>query len=200
LNDKENEFFELLVQHNQAKADLERNFLFEKLSRFRNSKPWVVREIQHKYYEKWYYAVVFSYLGLDKRKGTPKEIAAELVPPLSEAQVSEAIDLLMELELVKKSERGYVLTRNHLVSGGFGGDVALEYNRQIQGLTTDLAKEDITRFKAFSTQVTTVSNESLKLIRKKFMEFQDEMKDIVAKDKGTDKVCTVVFQIIPNSR
>ena len=199
LNDKENEYFELLVQHNQAKADLERNFLFEKLSRFRNSKPWVVREIQHKYYEKWYYAVVFSYLGLDKRKGTPKEIAAEMVPPLSEAQVSEAIDLLMELELVKKSERGYALTRNHLVSGGFSGDVALEYNRQIMGLTTDLAKDDFMKFKAFSTQVTTVSNESLKAIRKKFMEFQDEMKDIVSKDKGTDKVCTVVFQIIPNT-
>ena len=37
LEDKENEYFDLLVQHNQAKADLERNFLFEKLSRFRNS-------------------------------------------------------------------------------------------------------------------------------------------------------------------
>jgi uncharacterized protein (TIGR02147 family) len=200
LNDKENEYFELLVQHNQAKADLERNYLFEKLSRFRNSKPWVVRENQHKYYEKWYYAVVFSYLGLDKRKATPKDIAADIFPPLSEDQVAESISLLMELELVKKSERGYALTRNHLVSGGFSGDVALEYNRQIQGLTSDLARQDITQFKAFSTQVTTVSNESLKAIRKKFMAFQEEMKDIIAKDKGTDKVCTVVFQIIPNTK
>jgi uncharacterized protein (TIGR02147 family) len=200
LNEKENEYFELLVQHNQAKNDLERNFLFEKLSRFRNSKPWVVRENQHKYYAKWYYAVVFSYLGLDKRKATPKEIAAEIVPALTEAQVNEALDVLMGLELVKKSERGYVLTRNHLVSGGFSGEVALEYNRQIQALTTDLAREDMMRFKAFSTQVTTVSGESLKAIRKKFMAFQEEMKEIVAKDKGTDKVCTVVFQIIPNTK
>ena len=200
LNDKENEYFDLLVQHNQAKQDLERNFLFEKLSRFRNSKPWVVRENQHKYYGKWYYAVVFSYLGLDKRKATAKEIAAEIVPSLTEAQVSEAIDLLMELELVKKSDRGYALTRNHLVSGGFGGDVALEYNRQIQKLTSDLADEDMMKFKAFSTQVTTVSSDSLKAIRKKFAAFQEEMKDIVSKDKGTDKVCTVVFQIIPNTK
>jgi uncharacterized protein (TIGR02147 family) len=200
LNDKENEYFDLLVQHNQAKHDLERNFLFEKLSRFRNSKPWVVRENQHKYYGKWYYAVVFSYLGLDKRKATPKEIAAEITPSLTEAQVTEAINLLMELELVKKSERGYALTRNHLVSGGFTGDVALDYNRQIQKLTSDLAQEDMMRFKAFSTQVTTVSSESLKAIRKKFVAFQQEMQDIVAKDKGTDKVCTVVFQIIPNTK
>jgi uncharacterized protein (TIGR02147 family) len=200
LTDKENEYFELLVQHNQAKQDLERNFLFERLSRFRNSKPWVVRENQHKYYAKWYHAVVFSYLGLDQRKGTPKEIAAEIVPALTEAQVSEAIELLMELELVKKSERGYALTRNHLVSGGFSGDVALEYNRQIQSLISALANENMMNFKAFSTQVTTVSSESLKAIRKKFMAFQDEMKEIVAKDKGTDKVCTVVFQIIPNTK
>jgi uncharacterized protein (TIGR02147 family) len=200
LNDKENEYFDLLVQHNQAKHDLERNFLFEKLSRFRNSKPWVVRENQHKYYGKWYYAVVFSYLGLDKRKATPKEIAAEITPALTEGQVAEAIDMLMELELVKKSDRGYALTRNHLVSGGFTGEVALDYNRQIQKLTSDLAHEDMMRFKAFSTQVTTVSNESLKAIRKKFVAFQQEMQDIVAKDKGTDKVCTVVFQIIPNTK
>ncbi|MDQ3002150.1 MAG: TIGR02147 family protein [Fibrobacterota bacterium] len=200
LNAKENDYFELLVQHNQAYADLERNFLFEKLSRFRNSKPWVVAEKQHQYYAKWYYAVVFSYFGLDKKKSTPKEIALEIYPPLTESQVQESIDLLMELELVKKSERGYALTRNHLVSGGFSGKVALEYNRQIQGLTTDLAKNDITKFKAFSTQVTTVSTESLKAIRKKFSEFQEEMKDIIAKDKGTDKVCTVVFQIIPNTQ
>ncbi len=200
LEDKENEYFDLLVQHNQAKADLERNFLFEKLSRFRNSKPWVVAENQHKYYAKWYYAVVFSYLGLDKKKSTPREIAAEIYPALTEAQVQESIDLLMKLELVKKSERGYALTRNHLVSGGFTGDVALEYNRQIQGLTNNLAQADMMKFKAFSTQVTTVSSESLKAIRKKFAAFQDEMKDIIAKDKGTDKVCTVVFQIIPNTQ
>ena len=43
-------------------------------------------------------------------------------------------------------------------------------------------------------------SESLKAIRKQFTAFQEEMKDIIAKDKGTDKVCTVVFQIIPNSR
>ncbi|HKP94456.1 MAG TPA: TIGR02147 family protein [Fibrobacteria bacterium] len=200
LSEKENEYFDLLVQHNQARQDLERNFLFEKLSRFRNSKPWVVAEKQYKYYAKWYYAVVFSYFGLDKKKSTPKEIAAEIFPPLTEKQVQEAIDLLMELELVKKSDRGYLLTRNHLVSGGFSGEVALEYNRQIQGLTIDLAKDDITRFKAFSTHVTTVSNESLKAIRNKFSAFQAEMKDIIAKDKGTDKVCTVVFQIIPNTQ
>jgi uncharacterized protein (TIGR02147 family) len=200
LNEKENGYFDLLAQHNQARTDLERNFLFEKLSRFRNSKPWVVRENQHKYYAKWYYAVVFSYIGLDKKKSTPKEIAAEIFPALTEDQVREAIDILMELELVKKSERGYALTRNHLVSGGFSGDVALEYNRQIQGLTNDLAKTDMMKFKAFSTQVTTVSNESLKAIRKKFSSFQEEIQEILAKDKGTDKVCTVVFQIIPNTQ
>jgi uncharacterized protein (TIGR02147 family) len=200
LAEKENEFFDLLVQHNQAKKDLERNFLFEKLSRFRNSKPWVIAENQHKYYAKWYYAVVFGYIGLDKKKSTPKEMAAEIFPVLTEAQVREAIDLLMGLELVKKSERGYTLTRNHLVSGGFSGEVALEYNRQIQALTSELARSDITQFKAFSTQVATVSTESLKAIRRKFSAFQQEVQEVLAKDKGTDKVCTLVFQIIPNTR
>ena len=71
MSEKENEYFGLLVQHNQAKTDMERNFLFNLLSKFRNSKPWVVRENQHRYYSKWYYAVVFNYLGLDQKKGRP---------------------------------------------------------------------------------------------------------------------------------
>lgn len=200
LEEKENGYFELLVQHNQAKTDLERNFLFEKLSRFRNSKPWVVRENQHKYYAKWYYAVVFTYIGLDRKKSTPKEIATEIFPALSEAQVQEAIDILIELELVRKSDLGYALTRNHVVSGGFQGKVALEYNRQIQGLISDLAETDISGFREFSTQVTSISSESLQTIRRKFSAFQEEVQEIVAKDKGTDKICTMVFQIIPNTR
>lgn len=201
LGDKENLYFDLLVQHNQAKSDLERNFLFDKLSRFRNSKPWVVRENQHKYYAKWYYAVVFNYLGLDHKKARPADIAKEIHPPLKVEQVQEAIDLLLELELIKKSETGYALTKNHLVSGdAFQGEVALEYNRQIHGISSDIVKDGFRKFKAFNTQVITVSDASLQAIREKVSALQDEIQDIVAKDKSTDKVCTMIFQIIPNTR
>ncbi len=201
LGEKENNYFELLVQHNQAKSDLERNFLFEKLSRFRNSKPWVVRENQHKYYAKWYYAVVFNYLGLDQKKSRPVEIAKEIHPPLSVEQVQDAIDLLLELELIKKSELGYALTKNHLVSGeAFRGDIALEYNRQIHALTHDMVQDGFRRFKAYNTQVVTASDASLKTIRAKIGVLQEEIQELVAKDKSTDKVCTLVFQIIGNTR
>lgn len=201
LSEKENQYFDLLVQHNQAKTDMERNFLFNLLSKFRNSKPWVVRENQHRYYAKWYYAVVFNYLGLDHRKARPAEIAADLHPPLPVEQVEEAIRLLLDLELIRKSDTGYALTRNHLVSGeAFRGEVALEYNRQIHRLADDLVKAGFKRFKAFNTQVMTVSDASLKAIRERYSAFQEEVQDIVAKDKATDKVCTLIFQIIPNTK
>jgi uncharacterized protein (TIGR02147 family) len=201
LSEKENEYFELLVQHNQAKTDMERNFLFNLLSKFHNSKAWVVRENQHKYYTKWYYAVVFNYLGLDHKKGRPVEIAADINPPLSVEQVEDAIQLLLDLELIRKGDNGYVLTRNHLMSGeGFRGDVALEYNRQIHGLSDDMVKGGFRRCKAFNTQVMTVSDTTLKAIRDKYADFQAEIQDLVAKDKATDKVCTMIFQIVPNTQ
>lgn len=201
MSERENEYFDLLVQHNQARTDMERNFLFNLLSKFRNSKPWEVRENQHRYYSKWYYAVVFNYLGLDQKKGRPVEIAADIHPPLSVEQVEEAIELLLDLELIRKSEGGYALTRNHLVSGdAFRGEVALEYNRQIHSLSDELVKGGFRRFKAYNTQVMTVSEVSLRAIREKYGNFQEEVQDIVAKDKATDKVCTMVFQIIPNTR
>lgn len=201
LSAKENEYFELLVQHNQAKTDMERNFIFNLLSKFRNSKPWVVRENQHRYYTKWYYAVVFNYLGLDRKKGRAVEIAADINPPLSVEQVEEAIQLLLDLELIRRSETGYAQTRNHLVSGdAFRGEVALEYNRQVHGLSDGLVQQGFRGFKAYNTQVMTVSDASLRAIREKFSAFQEEVQDIVSKDKATDKVCTMVFQLIPNTR
>jgi uncharacterized protein (TIGR02147 family) len=201
LTEKENQYFDLLVQHNQARTDMERNFLFNLLSRFRNSKPWVVRENQHRYYSKWYFAVVFNYLGLDRKKARPAEIAADIHPPLSVDQVEEAIGLLLDLELIRKSDSGYALTRNHLVSGeAFRGEVALDYNRQIHGLTDDLVKAGFKGFKAFNTQMMTVSDASLKAIREKYASFQEEVQDIVSKDKSTDKVCTMIFQVIPNTK
>lgn len=201
LSDKENQYFDLLVQHNQAKTDMERNFLFNLLSKFRNSKPWVVRENQHRYYTKWYYAVVFNYLGLDQKKGRPVEIAADINPPLSVDQVEDAIQLLLDLELIRKSETGYALTRNHLVSGdAFRGDVALEYNRQIHGLSDNLVKGGFKGFKLYSTQVVSISDGGLKAIRDKYYGFQQEIQDIVSKDKDTNKVCSMIFQIIPNTR
>ncbi|MDB5048693.1 MAG: hypothetical protein JWO30_1764 [Fibrobacteres bacterium] len=201
LTEKENQYFDLLVQHNQAKTDMERNFLFDLLSKFRNSKPWVVRENQHKYYTKWYYAVVFNYIGLDHRKGRTADIAKEINPPLTVDQVQEAIDLLLQLELIRKSESGYVLSKNHLVSGeAFRGEVALEYNRQIHNLSDDLVKNGFKGFKAFNTQVITVSDASLKAIREKFAAFQEEVQQVASKDKTTDKVCTMIFQMIPNTR
>jgi uncharacterized protein (TIGR02147 family) len=200
MGEKENQFFDLLVQHNQAKSELERNFLFEKLSKFRHSKPWVVRENQHRYYSKWYYAVVFNYLGLDHKKAIPAEIAKEIYPPIKVEQVQEAIDLLLELELVKKSDTGYSLTKNHLVSGeAFIGEVALQYNMQIQGISSDIAKDGFRKFKSYNTQVITTSKASLITIRERLSSFQDEIKEIVTKDKNTDQVCTMVFQIIPNT-
>lgn len=200
MGEKENQFFDLLVLHNQAQSDLERNFLFEKLSRFRHSKAWVVRENQHRYYEKWYYAVVFNYFGLDHKKARPADIAKEIHPPLKVEQVQEAIDLLLDLELLKKSETGYVLTKNHLVSSeAFTGAVALQYNEQIHGISSEMVKDGFKKFKTYNTQVITTSNASLLSIREKLAAFQDEIKEIVTKDKSTDQVCTLIFQIIPNT-
>ncbi len=201
LGEKENQYFDFLVQHNQARSDLERNFLFGKLSKFRNSKAWVVRENQHKYYAKWYYAVVFNYLGLDQKKVRPADIAKEIYPPISTEQVQEAIDLLAALQMIRKSDSGYALTNNLLISGdAFQGKIALDYNRQIHDLSSSIVEDGFLKFKAFNTQVLTVSNESLKIIREKVAALDDEIQEVVAKDKKTDKVCTLVFQIIPNTR
>src|SRR5690606_17650189 len=76
LPDREAQYFDLLVQFNQAKGMTEKNFFFSQLSKFRSSRAHVMQENQFEFFSKWYYGAVRNYFSMETRERNPVIIAA----------------------------------------------------------------------------------------------------------------------------
>ena len=110
LGEKETHYFDNLVQFNQAQDMEGKNYFFSILSSFRGSKAKLIKEGQLKFVSKWYYPVIWNYFGLDQKTNSPAAIAQRLSPPVSPAEVEEAIKLLLDLGLIKRLANGYAIS------------------------------------------------------------------------------------------
>src|SRR4051812_18296340 len=116
LPEREGRYFDLLVQFNQAKAMTEKNFFFSQLSKFRTSRAHVLQDAQFEYFSTWYYSAVRNFFGMETKERNPAAIAAKLFPEVSAQHVEEAIRVLLQLGLIRKTANGYAITEKHISS------------------------------------------------------------------------------------
>ena len=146
----------------------EKNHFFLQLSKFRNSRAKVVHEGHYKYYTKWYFAAVWTWLTIKKNASTadPAKIAQDLYPSITKAQAMEALKLLQGLQLIKKTANGYKVTEKHLVTENpFRGMVAEQYNQMFM----DMAKRALPNINAkarqYNTLMFSVSEKGTKILK-----------------------------------
>ena len=132
LKEREAQYFEFLVQFNQAKDMEEKNHYFLQLSQFRGSKAKILGENQYKFFSSWYYPVIWNYFAINQSQSNPVEIAKKIHPTITSNQVEEAIQLLLSLKLIKKMANGYAVTAAHVATEPeFKGFLAKHYNLQL---------------------------------------------------------------------
>jgi uncharacterized protein (TIGR02147 family) len=138
LQPAEQEYFELLVQANQGKTHEERLHYQSRLGRFHGSRARSLAESEHRFYDRWWYPVVWHWIGLHPDQGNPARIARAIRPRLDPAQAEEAIQALLDLELIKRLANGYAVTARHLTGGpGLKGEPARRYMRTNLRLVLD---------------------------------------------------------------
>jgi uncharacterized protein (TIGR02147 family) len=201
LKSREAVYFDLLVQFNQA-ADLkEKEALFTQLAHFGSSKAKTISEGQHRFFTRWYYSVVWNYFGINQKQKNPATIAQAIHPPLTAAQVSEAIDLLLNLGLIKKLANGYGVTENHLkTEPEFRAMEATQYNQQFLDLAGQALYSVDSAHRLFNTMVFSVSRATVAKLRERMLAFQEEAQEIVNQDPGSECIYTWGFQFYPNSK
>jgi uncharacterized protein (TIGR02147 family) len=199
LKDKEAQYFNLLVQFNQAKSMEEKNHFFQQLSRFRESKAKMVSEGQYGLYSKWYYLVVWCYFGLDKNQKNPQAIAKKIKPYLTAAQVADAIEKLLQLKLIKKTANGYAPTENHVTTEKEVQDMVANHHHkefiQMAGTMVDAIPPSR---RQYNTLVFSVSKESFEIVKERIETFQEELREILNRDKKENMICTLSMQLYPN--
>jgi uncharacterized protein (TIGR02147 family) len=201
LKPREAQYFDLLVQFNQAKDMEEKNHYFLQLSQFRGSKAKSLGESQYKFFSNWYYPVVWNYFELDQRQANPAEIARKIYPPVTPAQVDEAIQTLLSLKLIKKTANGYAITDQHLATeNDFRGFAAKHYNLQFIQMAQHMLDAVDAKYRQYNTMVFSTSERGFDTIRDRILSFLEELKEIVDREKDTDRVCAFTLQLYPNTK
>jgi uncharacterized protein (TIGR02147 family) len=201
LGERENRYFDLLVQFNQAKGMTEKNFFFSQLAKFRSSRARIVGETQYRFFSKWYYSAVWNYFGIDQKTRHAGAIAANIHPPISQAQAEEAIQLLLETGLIKKTASGYAVAERHIYTEK---DVqALAARQHLQELMAMAAKvfPDLPASqRQYNALMFSISKDGFEAIKDRIRSFQEELREIIDRDRNEDRVYTLTLQLFPNTK
>jgi uncharacterized protein (TIGR02147 family) len=200
FNRKETEYFELLVQYDQAKQHSQKRYYYEKMLAVAKSKARVLSADQYEYFDKWYYVAIRELLNFYPFRGDYRELGRRVRPNLTPSEAKKAVDLLLRLNLIRKREDGvYVLTDQTITTAAAAPLVAVH---NFQMATMDLAKEAIDRFprerRSISTLTLSVSKDAFDRINEKLAGFRQEVLELVKNDQNVpDRVYQFNFQIFP---
>jgi uncharacterized protein (TIGR02147 family) len=140
---REAEYFELLVNFNQAKTQDDKKRYFERMAKYKEIKMRILNPDEYEFYRKWYYAAICDILSFYPFKGDFHELARMVEPAISPAKARTAIELLEKLHLIRANENGvYEKTDTAISAGSQGNSIALT-NHAIEMI--DLAKDSISR-------------------------------------------------------
>ena len=199
-NEKEEEYFELLVRFNQAVTHSEKKFYLESLMLHRDPKIQHVDEAQYEFYDKWYYTAVRELLHLVPFDGDYQALGKKLNPPIGTRQVKKAIQILEKLDFIKPTKKGYEVTQKVLTSGYETKSVAVN-NHVINSL--ELSKEALDRFaddqKNLSSITFTFKEDEFDNIVTKVREFRRELMAYISDSDGEDRVYQMNMQLFPVS-
>ena len=201
LGERENRYFDFLVQFNQAKGMTEKNHFFAQLAKFRSSRAQIVGETQYRFFSKWYYSAVWNYFGIDQKQRHPGIIAANILPPITPTQAEEAIKLLLELGLIKKTASGYAVAERHIYTEkNVQAMAARQHIQELGGMAMQVFEKLPAEQRQYNALMFSVSKDGFQSIKDRIRSFQEELREIIDRDTKEDRVYTLTMQLFPNSK
>jgi uncharacterized protein (TIGR02147 family) len=203
LKKAETEYFELLVNFDQAKNHEQKKYYFEKILSSKHSKIKITEKQQYEFYSKWYYTAVREVLDIFKFNGEDYgELAKMVSPAITPAEAKKSIELLLSMGFIRKNKDGWFEQVDPFISTGYEAPLVATNNFFVS--TLDLARQAIDRYprdrRSISTLSFSVSNDGYKAIDERLKTFRREILEIAKADKDRDRIYHVNFQIFPLSR
>lgn len=201
FNRKQTEYFQSLVLYNQAKNHLDKRRHFEKMLTFKNAKIVTVHGSQYEFYEKWYYTVVRETLAIVPVKDNYAELAARIVPPISEKEAKKAVAVLERLGFIVKDEEGYYRQANPLLMADRDTASLAVDNFVLSNI--ELARQAIDRFpkdeRKLSATTLTISKTTYDKIINELLEFRKHILTLAQQDQHPERTYQFNFQVFPVS-
>ncbi|MBN2037783.1 MAG: TIGR02147 family protein [Chitinispirillaceae bacterium] len=203
LKRQETEYFELLVNYDQAKNHEQKKYYFEKILASKRSKIRLTEAWQYEFYSQWYYTAVREVIDIYRFEGKDfGELAKKVSPAITPSQAKKAVDLLQKLGMITMGNDGYFVQSDDLITTGYEAPTVAVNNFLVS--TIDLAREAIDRYprdkRTISTLTFSCSAEGYAHIEERLKMFRREILEIVRGDKNRDRVYHVNFHVYPMSR
>lgn len=204
LNKSETEYFQNLVYFNQGRTEQEKNRYYQALLRFKQVKKGkTLTSRQYQYYSNWHNSAVRELAGTKDFKNEPAWIARQLTPEITPAEAQKAVDLLIELGLLKKDENGAL--RQDVPRLEVDPDVTSLSIRNFNRSMVDLGREAIERFPQESREVSGltlgVSKACAMEIKEMVREFKKKILNHAVNDaRAAEAVYQLNFQLFPLTR
>ena len=101
-------YFESLVFFNQAQTDADKQIYYAQLIKASpRSKLHKMDKAQFRIFQEWHHSVILEMVGLKDFRPIPDQISKRLRGLITPAQVTESLQLLLELGLLVKTANGY---------------------------------------------------------------------------------------------
>ncbi|HNY32624.1 MAG TPA: TIGR02147 family protein [Fibrobacteria bacterium] len=193
------EYFLLLIAYARERNPKARAEILEKAMDLRDVERRKLTEQELAYYRDWYVVAVRSLLEVMDGKARPAELATRLSPAVTEAQAGQALDLLLELGLVKKaSSERLVLSDAHLTAGG---EEKTEAVRQFQRQILSLASEALERFPRETRDISTITfavdHDAFVEIREMLRECRRQIQKRIEDSRKPDRVMQLAMALFP---
>lgn len=203
LNQSEAEFFENLVHFNQATDPVEKATYFDRLSRkkqFKASRAIKGKELA--FYEKWYYSAIRELVNIKGFNESPSWIAKTIQPNISESEARAALELLLEIGLLKRDKSGSLKQADQLIvpTDEIDGFVLRNLHRQMFDRASE-AMENINSSKRnVSGSTIGIKESDLSSIQSEINSFRRQLLERYGSQEGSaDEVYHLAIQFFPLS-
>ena len=202
LNGREAEYFDLLFSAAVSKDKAKKEELMAKALSLRDVERHSLQAAELKLLENWWIPAVRAYLDLNGGIVNVKQIAKDICPPISEEQVTEAIEILKEVGLVKKLASGRLaLTDAHLTVGGPEKAKAVRnFQRQVLSLASDSLENVPVTERDISTLTLSVDQSCFDDLVHMLREFRRLVQKRVDESKNPDRVMQLSMAFYPVAR
>ncbi len=200
FDEKECEYFEMMVLFSKAEKEQEIKLYFEKLLIIKGVGSFQVEDFQYEYYQQWYHSAIRALCNFCDFTGTEfKKIANSLSPRITAKEARLSISLLIRLKLIEKSSDGFIRPTNNLITTA--PEIRTIAVRHFQRSTMALAMDSLERhdpsIRDISSVTVSINENDVEAIRDKIRECRESILTIAKETQIEDRVCQLNIQFFP---
>ncbi len=194
-------FFRTLVFYNQAETLEDREKLYDKLNKIRQSSElFDVSQTQWHYYDNWYNPVIRE-LAVSSDWGDDFKKLGEMVTPvITPERARKSVELLVEIGMLRTREQGYELC-NEVVSAR---TVPAVVTRQMRRKFIQLAEEAMENLpieeRLIASATVSLNEEQYRQVEQKLNDIREHILKDVATSEDSGRVYQINMQAFPLSK